>query len=196
MMIKPRHWLWVGLGVMMLFSLLWSLVPSGLATGRLRSLPLKGFGFVGRDLPFNQTEQQIYHEAEAIKRLYQTRGQGFILTAIDGTRDRHAVHDPLYCFRGDGWQVVRQQTLAVPGGRANLVTLTRSGRQTEAVFWFTNGRERQDSAWRGWWLGLRRRLTFGQSGSHDPALVLLQPANNEAPVWTSVFAQCPFLFEI
>ena len=196
MRILSRQWLWVALGVMVLFSLLWSRVPTGRSSVRLQALPLKGFGFVGQDLPLNQTEQQVYREAEAIKRLYLARGQRFILTAIDGARDRHAVHDPLYCFRGDGWQVVRQQTLAVPGGRAKLLTLARSGRQTEVVFWFSDGRERHDSVWRSWWLGLRHRLSLGQAGGHEPSLVLLQPVDNEAPAWNSVFAQCPFLFEI
>jgi len=105
------------------------------------------------------------------------------------------VHDPLYCIRGDGWQVVGEQTLVVPGGHARRLTLARSDRRTEVVFWFTDGRERYDSAWRTWRQSLSRRLTFGRSG-REPALVLLQPANGETPSWNSVFAQCPFLFEI
>lgn len=195
MKLTSRHWLWLGLAVVALLSGLWSWRPMDKSAGRLAILPLEGFGFSSRDLPLNQTEIQTYRQAEAIKRLYQTKGQRFILTAVDGSRNRHAVHDPLYCFRGDGWQVLRQQLVTVPGGHAKLLTLTRSGRQTEVVFWFTDGRERHDSAGRVWWLSLCRRVTFGWAGQ-EPALVLLQPGNGETPAWSGVFAQCPFLFEL
>ena len=195
MKVTPRQWLWVGLGFMILFSLMWSSVIAGVPSGRLKSTPQQGLGFSSRDLPLNPTESQVYRQAEVLKRLYQIHGQRFILTAVDGARDRHAIHDPLYCFSGDGWQVIRRQTLVVPRGHANLLTLARSGRQTEVVFWFTDSRERYASAWRAWWVSLCRRLTFGQAG-HEPALILLQPANDEAPIWSNVFAQCPFLFEI
>ena len=195
MKITPRHWLWFGLGIVVLLSLLRNFVPAGEPVRRLSLLPKDGLGFVSHDLPLNQTEVQVYRQVETVKRLYHARGQRFILTVVDGSGDRHAVHDPLYCFRGDGWQVVRQQTVAVPGGRARLLTLERSGRRTEVVFWFTDGRERYASAWRAWWLSVMHRLTFGKSYG-EPVLVLLQPASDETPSWSSVFAQCPFLFEI
>ena len=102
---RPRRWLWVGLGVSVLLTLLWNWVPRGEPSQRLRVLPKAGLGFASRDLPLNETEVQVYRQAEAVKRFYQARGQRFILTVVDGSRNRHAVHDPLYRFRGDGWQV-------------------------------------------------------------------------------------------
>ena len=129
MKLTSRHWLWLGLAVVALLSGLWSWRPMDKSAGRLAILPLEGFGFSSRDLPLNQTEIQTYRQAEAIKRLYQTKGQRFILTAVDGSRNRHAVHDPLYCFRGDGWQVLRQQLVTVPGGHAKLLTLMMSLRE-------------------------------------------------------------------
>lgn len=191
----PRHWLWVGLGALVLLSLLWEWIPAQVPARRLDLLPTEGLGFVSRDLPLSETEAQVYRQVETVKRFYQAREQRFLLTAVDGSRNRHAVHDPLYCFRGDGWQVVREQSVAVPGGRAKRLSLARSGRRTEAVFWFTDGRERYASAGRAWWRSLLRRLTFGRSGG-EPVLVLLQPASREAPDWGTVFARCPFLFEL
>lgn len=152
-------------------------------------------GFSSQDLSLNPAEAQIYRKAESLKRLYQTRKSRFVLTAVDGTHNRHAVHDPLYGFRGDGWQVIARDTIQVPGGRATRLTLEKSGSRTEAVFWFTNGRERCDSAWRAWWMGLCLRV-MPQQGSRAPALVLLQGTQGESPAWDNVFAQCPFLFEI
>jgi hypothetical protein len=194
---KPTHrqLLWIGLGIALLVVLIPDSSPSHEARPRLMTLPEKGLSFTSQDLALNPTEAQVYRKADSVKRLYQTRRARFILTAVDGTHNRHAVHDPLYCFRGDGWDVVQRDTLQVPGGRATRLILARSGHRTEAVFWFTNGRERCDSAWRAWWMGLCRRV-MPNSGSHEPALVLLQGIQGESPAWASVFAQCPFLFEL
>ena len=195
MKITLRGCLWVGLAAMVALSLLWDRFPARAGEKRLGNLPAEGLGFAGRDLPLNATEVQVYRNAETVKRLYQAGARRFIVTAIDGSRNRHAVHDPLYCFRGDGWHVAGKQSLSVPGGRAQLLRLIRDGRQTEVVFWFTDSRERNISASRAWWLSLLHRLTFGQSGC-ETVLVLLQPASGETPSWSSVFARCPFLFEI
>lgn len=195
MKLTPRNCLWLGLAAMIGLSLLWKWMPAQVSVGRLCDLPTAGFGFAGRDLPLTETEARIYRRAEVVKRFYQAGGQPFILTAVDGAHDRHAVHDPIYCLRGDGWQVVREQIVPVPGGRATLLSLARSGRHTEVVFWFTDRRERHSSAWRAWWLSLLHRVSFGQSGC-EPALVLLQPGAAEMPHWASLFARCPFLFEL
>ena len=195
MKLTSRNCLWLGLGTLVLVSLLWDRFSAQGAPDRWSALPTKGLGFSSRDLPLDATEAQIFGPAHTVKRLYQAGPQRFILTAVEGSRNRHAIHDPLYCFRGNGWQVTAERSVAVPGGQARVLRLTRSGQRTEAVFWFTDGRERQDSAGRAWWLSLRRRLTFGRSGG-QPALILLQPANDQAPNWNSVFAQCPFLFDI
>ena len=195
MKFTPRNCLWLGLAAMVALSLLWDRFPARPGEKRLGNLPLDGLGFASRDLPLNEIEIQVYRHAETVKRLYQAGTQQFILTAIDGSRNRHAVHDPLYCFRGGGWHVAGEQILAVPGGEARLLHLTRADRQTEVVFWFTNSRERHASAWHAWWLSLLHRLTLGQYGC-ETALVLLQPSIGDTPSWNSVFARCPFLFEI
>ena len=203
--ISPRNWLWVGFAAVFLFSLLHQLPPApqvpqpagstSTAAGRFSNIPCSGLGFQGRDIPLNTTENTVYREAAALKRSYQSGSHGFILTAVDGSRNRHAVHDPLYCIRGDGWQILHGQTITVPGGNARLLSLTRAGRRTEVLFWFSNGSTRHQSAWRAWWLSLTRRISFGMTGS-DPTLVFLQPATDQAPDWQSVFARCPFLFDI
>lgn len=195
MKLTSRNWLWIGLGSMIVLSLLWKWMPAQASGGRLSGLPTSGLGFVGRDMPLTDVEAQIYRQAEVVKRFYQAGGQPFILTAVDGAHDRHAVHDPIYCLRGAGWQVVREQVVTVPGGCATRLNLTRSGRNTEVVFWFTDRRVRHSSAWRAWWMSLLHRISFGQSGC-EPALVLLQPGDVETPNWDSLFARCPFLFEV
>ena len=89
-----RRWLWLALCLVMAISLLWELVPRSDATDRLNRLPVSGFHLFSRDIPLNQVEADIYRGANVRKRLYQVGHEKFILIAIDGTHDRHAVHDP------------------------------------------------------------------------------------------------------
>ena len=41
MKVTPRQWLWVGLGFMILFSLLWSSVVAGIPAGRLNRIQIE-----------------------------------------------------------------------------------------------------------------------------------------------------------
>ena len=42
-----------------------------------------------------------------------------ILIVIDAGQNIHAVHDPTFCFRGAGYQIVNQSDVLLPGGREN-----------------------------------------------------------------------------
>lgn len=186
--------LWVALIALVLLGILWG-SPGGTPGGRFKALPLTGPGFVGRDLPLDEVERQVYQRAESLKRLYLLDDTRFVLTAIDGTGNRHAVHDPLYCFRGAGWQVASEHAITVPGGEAKWLQLSREGHQTEVVFWFSNAGEHHTSASRAWKLGLWHRLSFGRGGS-ETALVVLQPGEDASPNWTNLFARFPLAFQL
>ena len=88
-----------------IFGLIWELNPLPSALSRLERVPLMGSKFSGKPLPLNDAEQQALGKAHAIKRLYIYEGKQFIMTLTDGSRNRNAVHDPTYCFRGDGWRI-------------------------------------------------------------------------------------------
>lgn len=165
------------------------------ASPRLDAFPLSGFGFAGRELPLNEHERAIFGRARVVKRLYQVGRQRVVVQIVDATRDRHAVHDPMYCFRGAGWEPAARRDLRIPGGTAQQLTLRRSALQAEAVFWFSNGRTRHDSASRHWRETILRRLSLGRSGP-EPVLVILQPLSGESVDWTELFDRFPALFEV
>ncbi|MEI7730733.1 MAG: exosortase-associated EpsI family protein [Verrucomicrobiota bacterium] len=193
---KKRIFLWIGLALAITVSLLWEFAPSCTSSNsRLAALPSKGLGFSAQELPLNETEKQVYHNANVVKRLYQVGRQRFVLLAIDGSRDRHAVHDPLYCFRGAGWKVGTSLEVSVPGGEARWLKLARNSESAEAVIWFSDGTRRHASALRAWWQSTLRRLTLGRSGN-EPVLVILQPTGSETVAWDNVFSRCPSLFEL
>lgn len=189
------NWLWVALPAMVIIGLLWDQLPAHRSSGRFATLPAHGNGFISKNLPLNESETQVYRDAEVVKRIYRSGDQSFILTAIDSSRNRHAVHDPAYCFTGAGWHILREQALAVPGGAAKMLSLSRSGRQVEIVYWFTNVSEKHTSASHAWWSGMVNRLSFGQCGS-STVLVVLQPKEGDALRWQELLARSPFLFQI
>ncbi len=185
---------WPVLLAAVVITLAWDLVPLPDAASRLLAFPQKGLGFSSVDIPLSRVEASIYRGVKVIKRLYRMRSRSIVLVVIDGSRNRHAVHDPVYCFRGGGWRITAEQFLALPGGTAKLVKLERDGQRTEAVYWFTDGSARHASAPLYWCQTAWRRLTFGTCGA-EPLLVVVQPAagDTENVDWGSVFAQMPQL---
>jgi hypothetical protein len=171
----------------------WSTIPLHDAQDRLRCLPAAGPGFASRDLALAPDEAAVFGQARALKRIYQVRGERFVLTVIDGSRNRHAIHDPLYCFRGAGWQVTKNDTVPIIGGHAQAVTLSKDGEPRNALFWLSDGETRYTSPFQYWWQTTLRRLTFGQSGA-APVLVMLQPAGAQALEWATLLDRFPAVF--
>jgi hypothetical protein len=190
-----RRWLWAALGTVMILSLLWEVVPRPDASARLDRLPVAGFHLFSKDMPLNPVEADIYHGANVRKRIYQAGHEKFILLAIDGTHDRHAVHDPLYCFRGGGWTVGSDRLMPIPGGVARRLDLTKNGGTVEVMYWISDNRTRHASALRAWWQSTLRRLTFGFSGE-EPVIFILQPLPGTTVNWDSLVTGFPELFEI
>lgn len=149
---------------------------------RLDHLPISGSGYAGRDLPLSKGEQSVFGDARVVKRLYRFGRFPFLLTAIDGSGYRHAVHDPTYCFRGMGWDINHRTPIPMEGGQATLLTLTRGHEKRRALYWFTNGATRHGSVTRYWFQTTLRRLTFGLAGP-EPLFVILQPAGDATPSW-------------
>ena len=187
----------VALGLFVLTALLtaaWSIYPLRDAGNRLRALPASGFNFSSRDMPLAPDEATVLGEAGVIKRLYQVGDQCFVMTVVDSTKNRHAVHDPAYCYRGAGWTVENRVAYAVPGGAAALLTLGRGSVRQQVMFWMTDDRTRFAQPLRYWWQATLRRVTLGHAGA-APVLVILQPAVAGAFDWHKLTDSFPQLFD-
>lgn len=176
-----------------LFVVLCQFIPLKDASDRLDAFPLTGQAFASREIPADPVELPVIGEARMMKRLCQTGSQRFVISVIDGTRNRHAVHDPAYCFRGAGWEVTSSEPLSIPGGDGAKLKLTKDGKTTEAVYWFSNGSERHASAMSSWFSAASRRLTFGQSGP-APVLVLLFSPDATPLEWSQIWKDVPELW--
>ncbi|MEW6159418.1 MAG: exosortase-associated EpsI family protein [Verrucomicrobiota bacterium] len=178
-----------------LLGLVWQFFPLADASHRLRLLPQAGVGITSVEVPLKSDEKQILRDATVIRRAYRMGGQPVLLTVIDGTRNRHAVHDPFYCLRGDGWQILSENPFGIRGGHARLIRITRDGQESEALVWFSDGRQRYGSATRYWWQTTLRRLSLGLSGD-EPVLVNVQPVGKEIINWRQLIEQFPALTQI
>jgi len=184
-----------GLLFAVVLALAWDLVPLPDAQSRLAGLAPAGLGFTSREVPLNETEKSIFGSAQVVKRIYRAGRENFVVVIIDGTRNRHAVHDPTYCFRGAGWSIAGERSLTLPGGAGKVLSLRKGNETREAVFWFSDGRERHAQVARCWWQTALRRLTFGASGP-APVLVLVQPLENDRTAWENLPITLPQLFEL
>ena len=93
--------------------------------------------FPGRALEISESEQQLLGGAHAEKRLYLIDGEAWVFTMIDGSGNRHAVHDPMYCFVGDGWNVFDKQDASLPRGEGRHVKLNKAEKKLEVLYWFS-----------------------------------------------------------
>ncbi len=154
-------------------------------TSRLDHLPIQGTGYRGHDVPLTAGEQSIFGDARVIKRIYRLGKLSFVFLAIDGSRYRHAVHDPAYCFRGMGWEVEKRSPIPFEGGEAALLSLAQEERHRTALFWFSDGAHRHSSIIHYWFQATARRLTFGLLGT-EPLFIILQPMGSYPPSWYQV----------
>ncbi|HYE06765.1 MAG TPA: exosortase-associated EpsI family protein [Planctomycetota bacterium] len=179
---RSQRWLLLFLAVMIALGAAWQFVPLADAQARLTALPAKGIGYESIDAPLSDSERVIFGDASVLKRAYRVGSDRFSVIVIDGTRNRHAVHDPMLCARGGGWSIAARAPFALPGGAGELVTITKGDQTSEVLYWFSDGVDRHASPTSYWLQSTLRRLTFGASGE-EAVLVLLQAEPGRAIDW-------------
>jgi hypothetical protein len=155
------------------------------ANSRLAALALNAAGFRSTDLPLSAGEEQVYRNIHVLKKLCIWQGEQAQLVCLDGTRDRHAVHDPRLCFRSAQWEVLSETVVPHPaGGEMRRLRLRRDKREVETVYWWSTATERHASALKYFMQSSLRRLTRGCSGE-EPVLVVLQPVQAGQLDWNA-----------
>jgi Protein of unknown function (DUF3485) len=178
--------LWVCLIVAILLGFIWQLYPLQDAQARIETLPLSGHDYVGKDVPMTEFEQKFFKGVNVIKRIYRIDNYYYFITVLDGTHNRHVVHDPYYCFTGSGWDIVKKKEIPIKDGSAEDLIISKNGREKTAIFWFSNGAENYSSPFKYWIQATMRRLTFGLSGQ-EPVLIMIQPLDTTTDVnWKQI----------
>lgn len=175
-------------------SVVWSTHDLSDANQRVTNLPTSGLGLRGGAVAIDEHTKVVFGRATAIRHWYDLGGDGILLTVVDGTHDRHAVHDPLVCLRGTGWAVVDQTTAPVAGGTAAVVTITKHGETRQVAWWYSDGASRWHDTSSTWWHHALRRLSLGASAPAS-VMVLVEPLGNRShlPTLERLFQAVPDL---
>lgn len=179
----------------LIVGIVWEFAPLQDASKRFQTLPLVGDKFRGEDIPLDEWEKSTFGHINLLKRLYTFNGQSYFVTMMDGTKDRHIVHDPQYCFTGSGWKIVAREQLDVANGTASLLKMRKGLLYREAVVWFSNGHSRHSSPVKYFLQTSLRRLSLGYSGP-EPVMILLQTRYGQrsnswndvlsSPLWSKI----------
>lgn len=179
----------------MAFSVVWELIPLKSGEERIRSLPLSGLGFEGQEITPPKEVQEVFKDVTYVQRAYKVRDRVYIVSILDGTHNRHAVHDPTFCAYGGGWAVSGRERLPVEGGQVEKVTMVKGDQKRELLLWFSNRAHKFPSIYEYWYVASIRRLSMGYSGE-EPIRIMVQPVDNDTPNWREFIRNFPPLWEI
>jgi EpsI family protein len=111
-----------------------------LGPGSLAAFPLELDGWVGEDQGFNEVVTEELAADETLARSYVKGSDTIWFMVIFHQNERYGAHEPLVCYRSQGWSVVDQgtRTLARPDDEfdANWVLVQSRGQKRLALYWW------------------------------------------------------------
>ena len=193
---NTAKYLWIFLVAAVGLGLLWQYYPLPDASGRLAPLSVtRNLLVESREMSLTPTEIVNFQGTKVVKRLALAGHDRVILIVVDGTHNRHAIHDPIFCFRGAGWEVESRERMQMESGEGCLLKLRQKQSGAEALYWFTDGKSQFSSPLLYWWKTALRRLSLGYSGP-EPVLVILTSTDGKAPNWRALIRAWPDLQEL
>jgi len=161
----------------------------------LHDVPVSGYGFDGRALEFSDAELAFLGKAEAIKHEYSQADYRLVVVVVDGSNNRHAVHDPIFCLRGAGYETTSNTEFPIINGHGQLISLANGSARQKVAFWFSNGEQRYTAFSRYLAESAINRLTFGAIGS-QPKMITVYSTGGRIPNWSSILDRFPVLMDI
>lgn len=180
-----KNLLWIFLAASILLGAIWQFYPLPTAQNRLQRFPLISKTFKGQDVSLSESEDKFFKGVDLLKRVYKIGDKHFFVILIDGSKNRHTVHDPYYCFKGSGWNIDSEKPFLLPKGTAKLLEISKGKEKQQALFWFSDGMSQYSSALKYWWETTLRRITLGVSGQ-EPLLIIIQPIEPGPVNWNQV----------
>lgn len=161
-----------------LLGISWKLFPVPESAFHVEDVPRKGLYFQSTDIPLSRAEVAALGEAEAIKRLYHFHGEPFVVTVIDGTKNRAAVHDVALCLRGAAGKIVHSESLSLSRGTAHLY---RSEEGEEILSWYSSPRKQHGSFFQYRLSAAIHRLSFGKLGDDSYHVIVQRMVQSNEP---------------
>jgi len=142
-----------------------------LDSGALAELPTRLGEWESVDLRFDEV---VYEELDAddtlARRYTNDEGRSIWLVIVFHQNERYGAHDPLVCYRSQGWSIDESGTLVLgPAGgefSANWIRARAQGHDRAAIYWwYTAGdlatADRDEFMSRMATSGIRSNVTFG-----------------------------------
>lgn len=101
--------------------------------------------FANKSIEPSMAEKNFHQSSDLYKKAFHINGQNVLVVIIDGKNDRHAIHDPEFCFKGSGWSISNSRKLPINGGQGNLIRLDKNGITSNCLFWFSDGHNKYSS---------------------------------------------------
>lgn len=162
---------------------------------RVTRMATYGPGFALRPLPARTDDSAVFGTAPVRRFLLACEQGSFLMTVIDGTPNRHALHDPIYCVSGAGWQVADEREIKTNHGRVKALRLTKQGKETHLLYFYADGKRHWTSPTRTWVAQATRRVSLGNY-SDAILLVELQPYQKTLPDWNQLVQTLPILSDL
>ncbi|MDD5020011.1 MAG: EpsI family protein [Candidatus Omnitrophica bacterium] len=123
---------------------LYLVVPGTDKEAQVARLPMNVHGWVGRDLPVEESAYEILETRNLILREYAKGGNKVYLYIIYSMDNRRVSHPPEVCFEGSGVTIVKKQKapMELAGGRritVNMLLVERKGAMNAVVYWYKAG---------------------------------------------------------
>jgi len=187
--------IWIVLAVSILSGIIWS-QPLADAAARVDALPMHGLFYQAKPGAIRPDEQAFFGKSTVVRRHLAVADHILTVTIVDGTRNRHAVHDPRHCLRGGGYNVTTASPVPLRQGEACSLDVTGpDGRPISMLFWYSDGQTRHASAWRYWLQTASRRVTRGVSGE-EPLLITISTPGKVGGAWPQLMERCPELLAL
>jgi len=156
---------------------LWVSTQSGRSSQRIGRIEseCKRYGLMPDS--FSVAETQQLGAATAIRYRIILGQDEFLLTVVDGSRHRQAVHDPEYC-----WTVLAREIVPNEHGTAQAVTTLKGGKPTSTLYWYCSDNKRYCSPLKYMLATSLRRISAGWL-SEEPLLVVVTPASGNTINW-------------
>ncbi len=111
-----------------------------IGSGRLATFPLELDGWSGADRSFDEVVTEELDADETLTRRYARGDDVLWFVVIFHQNERYGAHEPLVCYRSQGWSVVEQgtRTLRRPDDEfdANWVLIESRGQTRLALYWW------------------------------------------------------------
>jgi EpsI family protein len=112
--------------------------------GTLAGFPIDLGGWTGEDRSFGEVVVEELDADDMLTRRYSRNGDSVWFVVIFHQNERYGAHDPLVCYRSQGWSVMEDGTLPLGRGGdgfdANWVLIeSRTQRRLALYWWYTAG---------------------------------------------------------